>query len=377
MKRKILPVLIGLLILALMPACKNLDDIVRDNISGMVSGDGLEDQVVDKEEVKDESPSQNEKAFYAFLEMDPNFDTSNKKLLVKKAGLVLENDARLIDQMGLDSDYFYNGYYAYIEDEEGQLMRVDDKTSCLMFFYFEDGPYEDVSLDILLNEVEKNEYQGLFVQVELDGDYIKNIKEVRPSEIMAENYKTKPSDVVNNGEIFVKHKDIVYYREYGDYSFMDTSLWGDKVINLNGRSSIKKLHPNGRTDELWSGQGHFGIFLYLDKEGKGQILSSKKHGDDFWQEGYEMEMDIFAMDLDGKILDEYGRGTIFALDEERGLAIISQAPEDIVILDLEKGQRQVVEKEDYDLIHYDPQDGVIYYQERYKMNYGDIEIFAR
>ena len=63
MKRKILPVLIGLLILALMPACKNLDDIVRDNISGMVSGDGLEDQVVDKEEVKDESPSQNEKAF--------------------------------------------------------------------------------------------------------------------------------------------------------------------------------------------------------------------------------------------------------------------------------------------------------------------------
>ena len=46
-----------------MPACKNLDDIVRDNISGMVSGDGLEDQVVDKEEVKDESPSQNEKAF--------------------------------------------------------------------------------------------------------------------------------------------------------------------------------------------------------------------------------------------------------------------------------------------------------------------------
>ena len=53
---------------------------------------------------------------------------------MKKAGLVLENDARLIDQMGLDSDYFYNGYYAYIEDEEGQLMRVDDKTSCQMFF---------------------------------------------------------------------------------------------------------------------------------------------------------------------------------------------------------------------------------------------------
>lgn len=189
--------------------------------------------------------------------------------------------------------------------------------------------------------------------------------------------KSRESPVINNGGIFVKYDDLIYYREYSEESFTRFNIWGENRENLNGESRINKLYPNGEIEEIWQGQGHFGIFIYQDERDGARILTSRKHGHDFWQEGDPIYTDIFALNLGGEVLDDYGIGRIFALDEERGLAIITDAPESIVILDLEAGKRQLVEREGYKPIHYDQEDGVIYYQELYKMNYDDIEIFAK
>lgn len=374
MKKMISFIFISLSILLLLSSCTNMEEALENDLTLEIGSREEDKEEIQGTEAEDKN---NQDKFYAYLERDPDFDTDNKKILVKRAGLVFEDDAKSIDQMGLDPTYFHNGFYAYREDEEGQLMKVDENTICEMYFYFEDEPYEFVSLDILLNELPKEDYQDLFVQIEIEGDYIKYVREEKPGRLMSKVYNSKESDVINNGGIFVKYEDLIYYREYSEESFIQSNIWGDNSENLSGRSRINKLYPNGEIKEIWSGQGHFGIFIYQNKKDGPRIISTRKHVDDFWQEGEPVYTEIFSINLEGEMLDNYGVGRIFALDEERDLAIITHGAESIDILDLKDGKRQLVAGEGYKPIYYDSEDGVIYYQELYRMNYGDIEIFAK
>lgn len=358
MKKKTLIILMIFVGLVFLSSCSENKEIGEENPPAEVISEDLEER------------------FYAFLDRDPSFDPNNKKILVKKVGIIYENDAKGTKELDLCADAFYDGFHSYIEDEEGRLLNVDENTLCEMYFYFEDASYESVPLDVLLEELPTDEYGHFFVDIVIEGDYIKHIREQKPIEIMAEIYKTNDSNVINNGSTFIKYEDIVYYREYSNNSFDNSGIWGYRSVDLNGNSGISKLYPDGSTGTIWKGPGHFGLYIYADKDGVPKLLSSRKYGSHPWMEGYEMETEIFSLSLDGEVKDEYGKGDIFALDEKRGLLIITNAPEAIVVLDLETGKRIVVEESEFSPLYYDLTDGVVYYEEPYKLNYDDFQIFS-
>jgi len=185
-----------------------------------------------------------------------------------------------------------------------------------------------------------------------------------PDETIEGQISDAGTEAVNNGGNFVRYGGAVYYREYGSDCFAPGGT--ETVIKKNGfgfipgaKTKMMRLDPDGTITVLFEDTGHGNIFIYHDEKGNARFLLNGFATDD------EMapEGEVYSIALDGRDLRNYGGGSVFAVDEGRGITIASGYRGAIYEIGHNNGNRKDL-AEAYNLpVHYDPLEGVMYCQE--------------
>lgn len=136
--------------------------------------------------------------------------------------------------------------------------------------------------------------------------------------------------ILNNGNLFVKYKDNVYYRQYSKNNFIDKITFG-KSIDYNYKNESPKnmmcLYPDGSKKAVFSDNGIGNIYILNDR----MYLQGLKD-DNYY---------IYSVDMIGNNKKDFGIGIIKAADENNNLIICERTnseSEDLFTINTETGE---------------------------------------
>ncbi|BCJ95336.1 hypothetical protein acsn021_29050 [Anaerocolumna cellulosilytica] len=112
---------------------------------------------------------------------------------------------------------------------------------------------------------------------------------------------------LNNGGLYVKYKDNIYYRQHTADSISEISLGAFQAVPGAGKNMMR-LKPDGTTEIAFNDTGEGDIYIYNDK------MYLQRYTDDFISY-------IYSVNLDGSDKKELGKGKIEAIDQESGILV--------------------------------------------------------
>jgi hypothetical protein len=111
----------------------------------------------------------------------------------------------------------------------------------------------------------------------------------------------------NNGGLYVKYKDDVYYRQYTADSISEIGLGTFPTVPGAGKNMMR-LKPDGTIEIAFNDTGEGDIYIYNDK------MYLQRYTEDFTSY-------IYSVNLDGSDKKELGKGKIEAIDQESGILV--------------------------------------------------------
>lgn len=111
----------------------------------------------------------------------------------------------------------------------------------------------------------------------------------------------------NNGGLYVKYKDNIYYRQYTADSISEFGLGTFQTVPGAGKNMMR-LKPDGTTEVAFNDIGEGDIYIYNDK------MYLQRYTEDYTSY-------IYSVNLDGSDKQELGKGRIEAMDEESGILV--------------------------------------------------------
>ncbi|MDL2248614.1 hypothetical protein LJB89_02845, partial [Tyzzerella sp. OttesenSCG-928-J15] len=154
--------------------------------------------------------------------------------------------------------------------------------------------------------------------------------------------------VSNNGGRYVKYGGKIYYRLY------ERNYYEPEEINI----CIMELSDDGSREFLFPDDGFGNIYIYRKQEQACFILN-RICGESYGVE-YDFEQEIYGVSLDGEYLYHFGRGAIFAVDNERGLIIAQRTNDGICTIDIDSGHVNYLAQEGHTPLYYNPESGILY-----------------
>lgn len=303
------------------------------------------------------SGDENLSNFYAFI-----MPGDEGEYLVDDVVLVYEEDEDSIIKYELLANDFFDGYAIVNEKEEWITFVANSSTVYKMLNYLDEkgelGIKGKVSEETFSDQFKHTQFGWLLAEISIKDDCIKEVKEADGSQVRLNYIKEKESVAENNGGHFVKYQDSIYYREYNDDSYEKSGLlYGFNFIS-GTKSKMMKLDSSGKPEKVFDDAGFNGIFIYEDSSGKPRLLLTG-YNDDIEDDQIPYP-DVYSVAFDGTDLIYYGSGSVFAVDEEKGLAIAGGYRGSISVINLESGERFDLAEAYYRPIYYDPYDEILY-----------------
>ncbi len=322
--------------------------------------------------------------YYGFLRRG-----EDGQYLISKFTYVLENDAEAIGNSGFtDKDFSFSTGYITINDETDSEVNFypfepDEDTQYFLFIYpdsirhemeaIEDGGYKlkEVDKDIFREAVDDDYYGFYKVKVSQLGDKIVKIEEFDEVSIFISLYETKNTGIINNGGNFVKYKGDIYYREYNEYSFEKSTVWGYPEPAIDGLAWLVRLKANGEKDYLYADNASGEFFIYDDGKAYVSLISQDlvtigNEEADYYPEGRRR---VYGRSLDGDWLVEYDGHRVLGLSMDQGLIITHNDYTGISVSDIKSGH--LVSSFPGSFIHHDPVEDKVYYSDYMLMDYDN------
>lgn len=172
----------------------------------------------------------------------------------------------------------------------------------------------------------------------------------------------RANEIDNNGGQFIKQDQGIYFRKYNETSFEEKSLWNDFIYQADSWSEIALLKEGSREERSFDDNGFGGLYLYRNKEGQEIFLLNRLYREMDENGDYDPQVysEIYGRDLEGERIGSYGYGSIFALDQERGLILVEKFPGALSLIDLESGQEDIISEAYHRPIYYDSKEGLLY-----------------
>ncbi len=276
--------------------------------------------------------------------------------------LVYEEDEKSIKKYELSEVNFFDIYAIVNEKEEWVPFKTNDKTVYKLKNYLdekgESGMKGEVSPEAFKEQFKYTQYGWLLTEISIEDGYITEVKEIDGSEIRLKYIKEIESTAENNGGNYVKYKDFIYYREGNDDSYEKSGLWDDFGFIKGSESKMMKLNPDGTSEVVFIDNGFGRIFIYKDEKGNPRLFLTGYIED--LEDDQFLYSNVYSVTLDGTDIINYGSGNVFAIDEERGLAMIAGYRGGISTVNLNSRERFDFAEAYYRPIYYDPYDGIIY-----------------
>ena len=160
----------------------------------------------------------------------------------------------------------------------------------------------------------------------------------------------KPAPV-NNGGRYVQYGGAVYYWKYNTDCIEPSGVWGQFMDVPGVRRDMARLHADGGEETVFSEEGYGGIWIY---DGRFYLTKLDDKGDSH----------VFSTSMTGEDSRAIGPGVIFALDEARGLLIITRPTDDSVsVYDMNSQTKEPLPIMHAELLLYDAAGAALYYRD--------------
>lgn len=169
----------------------------------------------------------------------------------------------------------------------------------------------------------------------------------------AENDLSANDLVFNNGGLYVKYGDNVYYREYMDASIEKNALFGNYGYVSNTGKNMVCLHGDGTKEVLFEDFGEGSIYICENRmilQNDNEMISEK-------------DREIYSVSLDGSNYSSYGKGYVFAIDEKSNLLICNDSKyggRNLFTIEVKSGEKKPLTACDNFVAFHE---GVVYYTE--------------
>ena len=250
----------------------------------------------------------------------------------------------------------------YVDFLLEKIPKVRDMVNRGMSVYIEDDPIMidgDVHIGITLgtyHEEDDHFARELFYAVSADWEIYEYDAE-RDVWWSQGNIMTIPgANIANNGGNFVKYRGDIYYRQYEPGSFEESGLWDGFAPRFGAQASVMRLGWDGSQEVVWSGDGFGPIFIFHDNGLEPMLILTRLTRDGLGVTHTEtFGVTIYDHEVMFKCF-----GTLFAVDEERELVIMSSANGLLFTGHLKSLDQNDLSNQYRDPLYYDQSEGVLY-----------------